>query len=66
MSVGNGEISIEIKSVLLEWLLHRETIVLKEHLCLQVPVSKQFNLIYTVKERVIHFHELETELSIIK
>lgn len=40
--------------------------MVKERLYLQVPVSKQFNLIYTVKEHVIHFHELETELSIIK
>lgn len=40
--------------------------MIKEYLCLQVPVSKQFNLIYTVKEQVIHFNELETGSSIIK
>lgn len=40
--------------------------MIKGYLCLQIPVSKKFNIIYTVKEQVIHFHLLETDLSIIK
>lgn len=35
--------------------LRDETILGKEHLCLQIPVSKEFNIIYTVKEQMIHF-----------
>lgn len=31
------------------------TILIKEYLCLQIPVSKEFNSIYTVKEQMIHF-----------
>lgn len=39
-----------------------DTISIKEYLCLQIPVSKEFNIIYTVKEQMIHFHLLETDL----
>lgn len=33
-----------------------DKILIKEYLCLQIPVLKEFNIIYTVKEQMIHFH----------
>lgn len=39
-----------------------DKILIKEYLCLQIPVLKEFNIIYTVKEQMIHFHYLETDL----
>lgn len=36
--------------------LGHDRILIKEYLCLQIPVSKEFNIIYTVKEQMIHFH----------
>lgn len=42
--------------------LGNDTTLIKEYLCLQIPVSKEFNIIYTVQEQMIHFHFLETDL----
>ena len=59
------DIGIKIKSSIflrIASTLGDDTIFSKEYLCLQIPVSKEFNIIYTVKEQMIHFHLLETDL----
>lgn len=36
--------------------LGHDITLIKECLCLQIPVSKEFNIIYTINEQMIHFH----------
>lgn len=49
------DISDKMKSFIflrIAFTLGHDTILIKEYLCLQIPVSKEFNIIYTVKEQI--------------